>query len=153
MKYNAKYNRWVSKDGLVYRYDKKNDKLVLCKQSKLRNGYLRTCVSGKPYTNLVHRIVWETFKGPIPSDKVIDHINTNRTDNRLENLRCVTQKENQSNPLTREHLKISNCKPISDFGKKFKKHYGIKKSDDVNLYCKEWYWYNAHNKVCRWEVE
>lgn len=64
MKYNAKYDRYVTKGGLVYRYIKSQDRLVLCKQSKLRNGYLRTSIKGMPNTNLVHRMVWETFRRP-----------------------------------------------------------------------------------------
>ena len=34
----------------------------------------------------------------------IDHINTDRMDNRPCNLRWVTRKENINNPLTREHI-------------------------------------------------
>ena len=42
----------------------------------------------------VHRFVWECFNGLIPGDKVIDHINDNAEDNRLCNLKLVTQQEN-----------------------------------------------------------
>lgn len=42
----------------------------------------------------IHRLVWITFVGDIPEDKVIDHINGNRGDNRLENLQCISQSEN-----------------------------------------------------------
>ena len=34
MKYNPKYDRWFTKGGLVFRYDKKRDKLIECKISK-----------------------------------------------------------------------------------------------------------------------
>lgn len=47
------------------------------------------------------RVVWEVFRGEIPDDKEIDHINTVPSDNRLENLRVVTHRENLLNPLTR----------------------------------------------------
>lgn len=40
MRYNEKYDRYVTKGGLVYRYDKKNDKLILCKLTTDKNGYL-----------------------------------------------------------------------------------------------------------------
>ena len=56
----------------------------------------------------VHRLIWEAFNGKIPEGFQIDHINTIRNDNRLENLRLVTPKENCNNPLTIEHYKQSN---------------------------------------------
>ena len=34
MKYNEKYDRYVTKGGLVYRYDKKRDRLIQCKLTK-----------------------------------------------------------------------------------------------------------------------
>ena len=49
----------------------------------------------------IHRAVAELFI-PNPENKPhIDHINTIRTDNRAENLRWVTAKENCNNPLTK----------------------------------------------------
>ncbi len=52
----------------------------------------------------VHRAVAELFI-PNPENKqYIDHINTNKHDNRKENLRWVTNKENCNNPLTIKHI-------------------------------------------------
>ena len=42
----------------------------------------------------VHRFVWEQFMSDIPKGYQINHINEDKTDNRLENLELVTQKEN-----------------------------------------------------------
>lgn len=42
----------------------------------------------------VHRFIWECFNGVIPDNKVIDHINKDKQDNRLCNLQLMTQQEN-----------------------------------------------------------
>ncbi|WP_162475414.1 HNH endonuclease signature motif containing protein [Candidatus Erwinia dacicola] len=52
-------------------------------------------MSGK--REYVHRVVWEIHHGEIPEGMVIDHINGNPSDNRIENLRCVSQQINLLN--------------------------------------------------------
>ena len=42
----------------------------------------------------VHRFIWECFNGIIPDDKVIDHINNDKEDNRLCSLQLITQQNN-----------------------------------------------------------
>lgn len=42
-------------------------------------------------------------------------------------------------------------KPYSDFGTKFKEHFGLTKGDDLKLYLKELRWFHRHNHKCRWE--
>ena len=158
MKYNEKYDRWVTKGGLVYRYDKKRDRFVQCKLTN-SHGYREMGVSKPNRMKIaVHRLVYETFVGEIPNGYEIDHINTIRDDNRLENLRCVTRFENNNNPLTRKHRSESQkgkqySKGIirSDFGRKFKEHFGYGFSENKQQYRTERNWYIRHNKICRWE--
>jgi hypothetical protein len=59
-----------------------------------RNGYRRVCVDSKDY--LAHRVVWLMIHGEWP-DCEIDHINGDRTDNRIENLRLATSAQNKQN--------------------------------------------------------
>jgi hypothetical protein len=66
-----------------------------------RNGYVRFNLQDKMFS--AHRLVWETFKGEIPKDYVIDHIDGNRSNNDLSNLRCITNSENMINAQKNGH--------------------------------------------------
>ena len=91
-----KCSHYVVDDGHVY---KETGKEI---GSVNKNGYVQTSFG------YIHKIIWEAFKGKIPEGYELDHINTVRTDNRLENLRLVSHKENCNNPISIEHFKQSN---------------------------------------------
>lgn len=44
--------------------------------------------------HMVHRLIWIYHNGIIPEGLQIDHIDGNKLNNKIENLRCVTQQEN-----------------------------------------------------------
>lgn len=52
----------------------------------------------------VHLLVLTAFVPNVENKPCIDHINTIRTDNRVENLRWVTHRENNNNPITRKRM-------------------------------------------------
>lgn len=56
---------------------------------------------GKEY--LAHRVLWELVNGQIPSNKEVDHVNGNKSDNRLSNLRLATPFQNRCNAGKRAH--------------------------------------------------
>jgi len=58
-----------------------------------KEGYIRVGVNGKKY--YAHRLIFLYHKGYLP--KTIDHINCDKADNRIENLRAVTASQNQHN--------------------------------------------------------
>jgi hypothetical protein len=58
------------------------------------NGYILITINSKKY--LAHRLAWFMEHGEFPNGQ-IDHINGNRIDNRIANLRVVTTSENQHN--------------------------------------------------------
>jgi hypothetical protein len=63
------------------------------------NGYplVVLCGVGKPKPHTVHRIEAEAHLGPIPAGMDVDHINGDRSDNSLRNLRVVSTKDNCRN--------------------------------------------------------
>jgi len=61
------------------------------------NGYLNTRIGQKRY--LLHRLAWACVYGYWPYE--VDHINRDRTDNRLCNLREATPSQNRANTRCR----------------------------------------------------
>lgn len=87
-----KYNK---ETGVFTWIEKISDKVVvgtdIC--SKRKDGYIRVQINKKRY--LAHRLAWLYVYGEIP--KVIDHINRDTSDNRIENLRNVDTSTNSKN--------------------------------------------------------
>ena len=76
-------------DGTFNRLDRKNSN-----GSFDKDGYKIIKIKGKQYK--AHRLVYAYFNGEFPKEE-IDHINRNRSDNRIENLREVDRLANVKN--------------------------------------------------------
>lgn len=98
----------------------KNGKETILKPmlGKIGYYYVNLTMNGKRKVHYIHRLVSIYFI-PNPENKpCIDHINTDRTDNRIENLRWCTQKENCNNYNTKikqTSNKNHNSLPIIQF--------------------------------------
>lgn len=89
-------------------------KEITCKN---HDGYVVFHHAGKVV--YAHRCIYEELLGPIPDDMCIDHINKNRADNRLPNLRLTTALGNSMN--RRKHPKSTtgfNC--VTKIGDRFR---------------------------------
>lgn len=60
---------------------------------KIREGEDYAGVKRNGKDKRFHIAVYEAFHGPVPTGKTVDHINRNRADNSLQNLRAATQAE------------------------------------------------------------
>lgn len=80
--------RWSYDVGPRARYKQKAGHLT-------PQGYIRIKIQG--VSIFAHRVVWIMLKGPIPEGLEIDHIDGNRSNNKIENLRLSQHRENMRN--------------------------------------------------------
>lgn len=90
-------NVFVSRDGefLIRKHGKRRRTFGARRSS----GYLG--ITRNKTTIYAHRAVYESWIGELPDGFEIDHIDCDRTNNTVENLRAVTRAENMANPITK----------------------------------------------------
>ena len=106
----------VRDNGAVFRYPRdgkrprRYDNFWTFGKPNIVHGYMEIA------SVRIHAIVATAFLGPKPTkEHVVDHIDTNRRNNRVENLRWVTRLENiLDNPITRKRI-ILRCGSIEAF--------------------------------------
>lgn len=72
--------------------------------SQLKNGYITVCLRkhGTPKTFYLHRVIWETACGEIPTGFDVHHKNGDKTDNRITNLELVNWYKNANDNIVDE---------------------------------------------------
>lgn len=103
---NSQSTFYISSNGYVMAVKKKTNNIWFPTVVKNNVGYSMVGV-GKGLS-LVHRLVAETFIPNIESKPCVDHIDGNKDNNCIENLRWVTVKENNNNPSTTEKISKAN---------------------------------------------
>lgn len=61
------------------------------------DGYVKMAIpdsEGQYHHQYAHRFIWTAFNGEIEPGYDINHINHKKSDNRLENLECISHREN-----------------------------------------------------------
>lgn len=114
------------------------------KQETTKFGYKRVvlCKDGVAKRYLIHRLIAETFIENQDNKPCIDHIDGNRGNNAIDNLRWCTYSENLHNPIT--HTK--RCTSLSGehnpmFGVTSEKHPNSKKITQYTMdgsHIKQW---------------
>jgi hypothetical protein len=77
----------ISKNGKIW-----SDKIKKFLKTSVHKGYEKISINNTSYN--IHRLLALTFIPCLHDKNTVNHINSVKTDNRLENLEWVTQKEN-----------------------------------------------------------
>lgn len=84
------------------------------------SGYVQVllkCTDGKQRKFYWHRVIWFAFNGEVPEGMEVNHINEDKTDNRLCNLNLMTPKENTNYGTGIERSHSKRCKAVKALDK------------------------------------
>ncbi len=111
----------VCSDNSLFYFSEKSKNYVVGKTwFKMQNGYINTMIKNKDGKSglYLHQLIAKTELGEGKEGESVDHINRNKIDNRIENLRWASQSLQNSN--TDKRNRKYNAKPLPE---------GLKQSD------------------------
>ena len=79
---------------------RRNGKVLKCSRHSAQYRYFQLQRNDRRVNYMVHHLVARHFIGERPKGLIIDHIDRNRTNNHVDNLRYTTYKENSINSST-----------------------------------------------------
>lgn len=82
----------TSPSGLRWKRNTRSTKKIGDIAGNSSGEYWQVGIGTKLY--LCHRIIWSLFNGEIPEGLVVDHIDSNRYNNKISNLQAVSQSDN-----------------------------------------------------------
>lgn len=101
-------------------------------------GYWETTYNGNTYK--CHRIVWVVINGKIPEGLQIDHIDGNKENNKITNLRLVTKQVNAQNQ------KLSEMNTSGHTGVSLNTSRNKDGTVCRQYWCAQWYYFPSNKK-------
>lgn len=134
-KYQFRANYYADSNGHIWS-ENKQDYMT---EYNDKNGYKKVLLmttdkpAGKGHRFSVHRLILSTFY-PVDNEinLTVDHIDGNISNNKLENLRWTTMKENLDNPNTKPNRRCYDQNGTHNASSSFNKQTLMNLIDDVN---------------------
>ena len=127
----------VREDGMVFNRVGRSNRYAWTKGCKDKDGYPIVRINYK--RTLVHRLVADVFIPNTDSKPTVDHINRIRDDNRVQNLRWATYKEQADNTIrviNKEDYGVRHCENRLEYDRKYHHANRIESLARMRKYCK-----------------
>jgi hypothetical protein len=111
----------------IYEINKNGDirsknKINKYRKPQIVTGYMQVVLFNKEIkkARYIHNLVWESFNGKIKDGLEVDHIDENKLNNHISNLRLVTHRQNRLNWVTKRNKYTGTQKANNKFMAKYR---------------------------------